>query len=192
MNILVQYIKRRRMQYYFIFVIFVLGIITGILLGMAHQDAINPFILHYANNIRGLTLANIMMHLLICSLLFICSYFVFGLFLWIICFFLVGLSLGFLIISFTILFHFKGFLFALLFIIFTNSVFFLTIFFLFLKCLDIARGQISFLLYKKENKLQMYNLIKSSLVLFLILIIGDAMAFLSSYKLLSFFHFLLT
>ena len=192
MNVLLKYVKKRRIIVLFASILLILGIIIGFMVAVNSKSSFIPILNQYKDNIKGLTLINLISHFSILAFLLITSIIIIGIPLYIITFFIEGLNVGFLITIFSLIFKIKGFLFSLLFIFFTNLFFLIFLFLLFPKCLEITRNIIGHFLYKKDNEEVILKLVMVGLISILIMFFGDFISFFISPKILKFFHFLLS
>ena len=192
MNVLLKYVKKRRIIVLFASILLILGIIIGFMVAVNSKSSFIPILNQYKDNIKGLTLINLISHFSILAFLLITSIIIIGIPLYIITFFIEGLNVGFLITIFSLIFKIKGFLFSLLFIFFNNLFFLIFLFLLFPKCLEITRNIIGHFLYKKDNEEVILKLVMVGLISILIMFFGDFISFFISPKILKFFHFLLS
>ena len=191
MNVIVKYMKKRRTIMLFVSVLLILGIIMGIVIAFNTKNDFIPLLTQYKSNIKGLTFINLISHFSILCFLLISSILAIGIPLFTMTFFIEGLNIGFLITIFSLTFKLNGFLFALLFILFTNILFLIFLFLLFPKCLEICRNVIGRILYKKDNEIFILRLIGLSLVLIFIAFTAEFISFLISSHILNIFHFLI-
>ena len=191
MNVIVKYMKKRRTIMLFVSILLILGIIMGIVIAFNSKSEFISILNQYKSNINGLTFINLITHFSILSFLLISSILAIGIPLFTMIFFIEGLNIGFIITIFSLTFRLNGFLFSILFLLFTNLIFLIFLFLLFPKCLEICRNVIGRILYKKDNEVYILRLIGISLILIFIAFIIDFISFLISSYILNIFHFLL-
>ena len=192
MNVAIKYFKKRRILCLFLGIILISGLITGLILAINSKNDFLPILNNYQNNIKGLTLPNLLIHFSILAFLLISSLIFLNIPLFIGFIFIEGINCGFLLTIFTITYKLKGFIFAMLFLSFTNILFLVFLILIFFKSLDITKNIINHFISKKDNELVLFKLILTALILILIALISDFILFLISPKILNIFHFLLT
>ena len=111
MNVLLKYVKKRRIIVLFASILLILGIIIGFMVAVNSKSSFIPILNQYKDNIKGLTLINLISHFSILAFLLITSIIIIGIPLYIITFFIEGLNVGFLITVFSLIFKIKGFYF---------------------------------------------------------------------------------
>ena len=132
------------------------------------------------------------MHFLSIFILLFSSFFSVGIPLYMLTFFTTGNIVGFIITSFTMAFHLKGLIFAIIFLIFNYIFYLILLILLFPKCLQLAINFLKKILTKKNSDLFNYHLLKCSFIFILGFIIIDLINLFISPKVLNIFHFLLT
>ena len=182
MNVAIKYFKKRRILCLFIGIILISGLITGLILAINSKNDFLPILNNYQNNIKGLTLPNLLIHFSILAFLLISSLIFLNIPLFIGFIFIEGINCGFLLTIFTITFKLS----------FTNILFLVFLILIFFKSLDITKNIINHFISKKDNELVLFKLILTALILILIALISDFILFLISPKILNIFHFLLT
>ncbi len=192
MNVIVKYMKKRRTLMLFASILLIIGIIMGVIIAFNSKPEFIPLLTQYKSNIKGLTFINLMSHFSILTFLLVSSTLAIGIPLFTMVFFIEGLNIGFLITIFSITFRLNGFLFSLLFILFTNLIFLIFLFLLFPKCLEICRNVIGRILYKKDNEVFILRLVGLSLILIFIAFIIEFISFLISSHILNIFQLLFT
>ncbi len=163
----------------------------GIMIAFKTKTSFIPILKQYSNNINGLTWLNLTSHFTLLAFLLITSIIIIGIPFYLIFLFIEGINIGFLITIFTLIFHIKGLIYALFFILFTNFFILIPLYLMFFKCLEISRNIIGHFLYKKDNETIILKNIMASLIIILISLIGDFIFFLISSKILNIISFLL-
>lgn len=190
MNILLQYIKKKKYLYLALTILFLFGLGTGILIGFQNKEFF--YSQNLSNQIQGITLQGMGLHFGILSFLVISSMFVIGIPFFLAFFFIEGTAMGIIFAAFFTLFQLKGIFFSLIFFLTIYLFFLIGLYILFPKCLELSRSIIAKMVYKRDNEIHILKVMKSSLIIVFLLGINDFFLLLTSSKFLSIFHFLLS
>lgn len=185
-------IKLNKTCLIFTLVLLITGFLTGLLMGFPNKLEMETSLIRFANNIQGVSVPLIFSRFSFLCFAYTSSLFVIGIPALLIFFFFEGFITGFLFASFGAVFHFKGFLFGLIFLIVVNGFFIIGSLLIFIKALELARSIISHIIYKKDNEKHILNTLIKGLAILFILGLNDLFLYFTSSPLLNFFRFLLS
>ncbi len=191
MRELKKYLKKKKYLLLFVGILFSIGLIVGLILSITHINWIQNDILYFANHLESQTYEYTLFHffLLVVSLFF--SFFGIGIPILCTILFYEGMSLGFLIGSFTLCFQLKGLLFSILFYLITKGAYLLILIFFFFKCIEIARKMIGKYIYKTNPSMYIVKMLKGTLILIFFVFLIDSFLYFFATPLITIFRFLL-
>lgn len=183
-------------MYLFLGIIFAIGLALGfvflIYLDESSKELIFLNINEWIQNLSGSHINNILSHLVILSSLCLLSIFIVGLPLVLFFVFYNGFSLGFMLMSLINIFGVKGFLYGLVYIIITKSIY---LFFSLILVTSFLKLSIIILkkIFQKDkwNRENINILIKRILLCIAIILIFDVILYFGGAKLITLFNFLL-
>lgn len=182
-------LKKHKNLWLFLAIILTFGIGIGVYFGITSKDLLKNTLTNYTMT-EPLTHFSIN-HFVVLSILLITSFLLIGIPLAISYVFYEGMSIGFCFTLFISTFHFKGFLYILIFMIITKTIFFLLFCYFFLKILNISKSIISWIIYKNNKKDTIAHLMIGCLFLLLILFCYDLLIDYLGIKLIHALGFLL-
>ncbi len=157
----------------FLTIVLLFGLGMGVYFGVTSADGVSNYLSNYSVNLLEQQTHFSFNHFAVCSVLLISSFMLIGIPLSIAYLFYEGMSIGFCFSVFFSSFHFQGFLFILVFLLFTKFVFLLFYFLFFFKIQELGRNIISWILYKKSKKDVIVHLTVGCLVLIFLLFCYD-------------------
>lgn len=183
-------------MYLFLGIIFAIGLALGfvflIYLDESSKELIFLNINEWIQNLSGSHINNILSHLVILSSLCLLSIFIVGLPLVLFFVFYSGFSLGFMLMSLINIFGVKGFLYGLVYIIITKSIY---LFFSLILVTSFLKLSIIILkkIFQKDkwNRENINILIKRILLCIATILIFDVILYFGGAKLITLFNFLL-
>ena len=183
-------------MYLFLGIIFAIGLALGfvflIYLDESSKELIFLNINEWIQNLSGSHINNILSHLVILSSLCLLSIFIVGLPLVLFFVFYNGFNLGFMLMSLINIFGVKGFLYGLVYIIITKSIY---LFFSLILVTSFLKLSIIILkkIFQKDkwNRENINILIKRILLCIAIILIFDVILYFGGAKLITLFNFLL-
>lgn len=186
-----EYIKRNKLYLLFIAVLLIFGIVVGLYFGISHIDSLKEDVLYYTSHIQERSYNYLFFHFFVLVLGVILSFFGIGVPFLCALLFYEGMSIGFLLAIFAITYGFNGFLFAFIFLLITKLVYLICFWFLFSKCVKIARKMIGKYLYKTDPSLLLVHLLKGVSVFILFVMIYDVLLWWIGKPVITWFQFLL-
>lgn len=157
----------------FLLIIFSFGVAVGVFFAFQTSASFSNVLSNYAVTFTEKSTYFAITHFVILAVLFISSFFVFGIPLSIAYLFYEGISFGFCLALFSLIFSLKGFLFIFLFLLFTKIPFYIIFCFFISKLLSIGRSVLSWILTKNNKKDYLFQLSIACFVLVLILFCYD-------------------
>ena len=192
MYILKRYLKQKKYILLFLSIIVLIGFIVGCYLVNQNYSYLEPSVLSFSMNLEYQTFNYVFYHFFFLVIAFLLSFFIIGIPLLLTLIFYEGVSFGFLISIFLVIYGLKGTLFALIFIILTKLGYFIVLNLIFLKCLEIARKMIGKYLYHTDPS----NYIKKNAlgvtIYIIVVILIDFIILKCSNSILVFFRFLIS
>ncbi len=184
------YIQKKKYILLFLVILFVFGLVVGMIYGGLNLDIVKLQAENFAESINTQGYNYLFIHFFLLVLSLVLSYYSIGIPILCTIVFYEGMSFGFLLLPFTASFGISGFLFSLIFTGITKGIYWIILFFFFLKCLEIARKKIGSFIYKSEKP----NLVtyRNACILFIFLLFFyDGILALFGTKIVSLFSFLL-
>ncbi|MBE6140519.1 MAG: hypothetical protein E7172_03165 [Firmicutes bacterium] len=187
--------SRNKKYILFIIVLFICGIIGGLffyqILNTELQNILKTSINNFFLNIKNVEINFFINHLLIMSFLIVSSFLIVGVFFNIIYIFYNGFIIGFIISIFSIVLGFKGFIFSIIYLIITKSIFLFFYLIFVLSSMKLSFSLIMIIL-KKNKCLSKYQsiLVKRMIICFIIINIVDFILYFWGNYLLNIFNFL--
>jgi len=187
--------SRNKKYILFIIVLFICGIIGGLffyqILNTELQNILKIIINNFFLNIKNVEINFFINHLLIMSFLIVSSFLIVGVFFNIIYIFYNGFIIGFIISIFSIVLGFKGFIFSIIYLIITKSIFLFFYLIFVLSSMKLSFSLIMIIL-KKNKCLSKYQsiLVKRMIICFIIINIVDFILYFWGNYLLNIFNFL--
>ena len=152
-----KYIKTHKYLLLFLSVLFVIGIIIGIILYNVMPSINQTSLIINLDNLKDqlLTnhLTNLYPHLILLSLISILSLTIIGYFIGLFYLFCVGMSIGFTTAFLMVKYQLKGLIFSILYNIIFKLIFILILFLILIKLYEIVKNIIGLIIYKKNNQL---------------------------------------
>lgn len=177
----------------FILIILVMGIISGIIYYYKLDNEIKDNIILSLNDFNIIHINNIFKHFTLMAIILILSFFIIGVPVSIFYLFYEGISIGFVFTIFSIKYGFSGFIYAIIFNLFTKFIFIFVLTIFIKKIYIISKVLILNIIITKNNnnKNIIITKFKSSLILILIVFISDIIIYFTSESFLSIFNSLL-
>lgn len=166
----------------FIFLILIIGIISGIIYYYNLDSNIKEGVINTLNDYNIASVNNIFKHLLILIIFLILSFFVVGVPLTIFYLYFEGVSIGFLSTIFTIKYGINGLFYSVIYNLFTKFIFMFLLLIFLKKIIGIAKILVSRLINPNYYtfKTDLILKTKSSLLFLLIIFINDLIIYLTS------------
>jgi stage II sporulation protein M len=181
--------------YLFIVAIFIVGLITGLLfvkfLDESSLEVISLNINEFLQNMSINNISNIGTHILILSVIIVLSVFLIGIIPAIFFIFYNGFSAGFIIISLSNIFGFKGFIYSIIYLIITKLIFLIILSIITVSLIKLVKVIIDHFLNHTDIKNNLLILFKKIFILFSLIIINDTILYFFGVKLINIFNFLI-
>ena len=192
MNNLVRRLKNGSISLWFTFIFLFSGLVVGLILGFFKGDVLKSDLLYYAEHISGLSFDFVLSQFAILTSLGLFSYFLIGIFFFIVILFLVWLYVGFILGSFICLFGLSGLLFGLLFLFLLFGPFLIILCYIFPLCLKAFRQKVKMILDHGDGEHELCFLIRKFLHVFLFFWFVSLVLMVFSKPILEFFRFLIS
>lgn len=166
-------LKGQKNLWLFLIIIFLFGASVGIYFAFQSSSGFSNLLNNYATTFTEQRTYFAVTHFVILAVLLISSFLLIGVPLSIAYLFYEGISFGFCLSLFSILFSFKGFLFIFLFLLLTKIPFYLIYNFFLSKLISIGKSVLTWVLAKNNKKDQLVSLAISCLILISILFVYD-------------------
>ena len=183
-----KYIKNHQYLLLFLIVLFILGIIIGIVLynvmPAVNQTSLTINLDNLKDQILNNHLSNIYPHLILLCLISILSLTLVGYFIGLFYLFYIGMSIGFTSTFLLIKYHLKGLIFSILYNIIFKLIFIVILVFILIKLYDIVRNIIGLIIYKKNDALVnnfRHNYISIITLIFINIIADTILSFSSTF-----------
>lgn len=191
MGKLQKWLLQNKNLWIFLGIILCFGFAIGIYFGVNSHSAFTNTIQNYVSNLSQSTTHFSILHFVVLSVILMSSFFFIGIPFAIAYLFYEGMSLGFCVTLFTMSFHFKGFLYMLLFVLLSKGLFLFLYGFFVSKVLKIGKALMIWIIYKKNQKDLLFQLALSSFLLILLLLCYDLFFDLIGIKIIMALSFLL-
>ncbi len=185
------YLKKKKYVLLFLGVLFVFGVVVGVMIGLSNMGVLESQALYFQENINEISYQYILLHFFFLALSLFTSYFGIGLPILLTLFFYEGMSFGFVFALFTSTFHIGGFLFAMLFLLITKGVYLVLFILFFFHSFEIARKRIGDFIYKTNSCSSLQNHAKAGILLIFFTFLFDIVLSLFGTPLISLFQFLI-
>jgi len=192
MHKLKSYMKNKKYIFLFLGILFLIGIITGMILGITNIESLKEDVFYYASNIGNNSYNYLLIHFFLLILSLVTSFIGFGIPILCTILFYEGLTFGFLLGIFSFTYQIGGFLFASIYFLLTKGFYVLFLSFFFFKCLEIARKMIGKFIYKTDPSTMIVKYLIACGVLIVLTFLFDGVVFFLARKILPLFHFLIS
>lgn len=183
-------LKNNKKYLRFMFIVFLIGFFLGFLVFLkCKNQSIFEEIKNISTYLNTTPINYILYHLVLFSVLFLCSLTFLGILLFPFCFLFEGISFAVLLSSFMQVFHGRGLIFSILYFVITKSLFLLLFLLLFKRVLQIVKV----LRNKKENEkvVKIKKRGKQIIILFFLILANDCILYFFGSKILSFLLFII-
>ena len=192
MNKMKVYFKKKKYLLLFLAVLMLCGLLVGLLLGITNIDFLKENVLYYSSHIENQHLSYCFFHFFLLVISLATSFFGIGIPLLCAILFYEGLTIGFLIGIFSFTYFIGGFIFSIIFLLFSKLPYLFLFILFILKCFEIARKMIGKYLYKTDPSLAVSNLLKACICIILLVLLYDTFLYFIGNKILPLFDFLLS
>ncbi len=177
----------------FTLVIIALGVLAGIIYYNILGSSIKENIIMTVNNLKTFEYNAIIKDLVIMSILLVSSFFIVGIPLSLFYLFYEGLSIGFLINIFYVVYKIKGILYILVYILLNKLITLILIIFFIKKIINISRLIIGLVIYKNNQtvKNKLISNFRNSLYIILFTLIINIILYFISPSIANYFNFLI-
>ena len=185
------YLKKHQKYLKFIFITLIIGFIMGLFFYHKTDNTLfNTELKNIANILENNHLNYFLFHLIVLSLILVASFSVIGLILIPLYLLYEGICLGYNFLSFFTIFHFKGLLFSLIYLLITKLLYLILIIILFSQTLSLIKYLIN-LLKAKSPSYNLHHHLKIIIISILSIFLNDLFIYLFAHKILSYIsHFL--
>lgn len=187
-----KYIQKKKYIFLFLGSLLLFGSIIGLVLSMKNMDILESHVIFYQSHLDTVSYNYLLFHFFLLVISIATSFFGVGILLLCAIVFYEGITIGFVIGAFTEVFDLSGALFSLIFCLITKGIYLCLLTLIFIKCIQIARKMIGFYIYKKDQKKTVIQLLKSSIICFILIFINDFLLLILGTKIISLFHFLIS
>lgn len=192
MRAIKKYFIKKKYIILFIGILFIIGIISGLLFSIPNISFLKEHVNYYTINIQNQSYNYLLIHFFLLVVGFSLSFIGFGIPLICTMIFYEGLTYGFLIGMFTSIYGISGFLFSGIFFLITKGIFIFLLSIFFLKCVEIMRKMFGKFIYKTNPFPDIFPYIKSCGYILLLTILIDIFIIILGNKIISIFHFLIS
>ena len=170
-----KYLRTHKYLILFLIIIFIIGLLLGIILFIKQDKDIINSILYSIDNIKETIINNnisIIKQLLIIITLILLSFIFIGFFMGLFYLFSIGIAIGYTITLLTFKYGLNGLLFGILYNLYTKMLFLLLFIIMLIKIKDIIKNIIGYLIYHNKNLINnlKYNIYRIIILLILIII----------------------